>query len=37
MFGRLRADGQQRDQGRIGWRVVGGGVEAFKEICTQVG
>lgn len=25
MFGRLRADGQQREQGRRGWRVGGGG------------
>lgn len=25
MFGRLRADGQQRDQGRTGWRGAGGG------------
>lgn len=34
MFGRLRADGQQRDQGRTGWR---GGAGAVIEICTQVG
>ena len=37
MFGRLRADGQQRDQGRTGWRVGRWGAGAVIEICTQVG
>lgn len=36
MFERLRADGQQREQGRTGWMESGGGV-VVTEICTQVG
>lgn len=36
LFERLRADGQQREQGRTGWMESGGGV-VVTEICTQVG